>query len=74
VTQTRIPLPSPPRRYAIARRSAGTVVMLGYTHAVDALAALQAAWSAGVGRDCGSMPWKACTRVQRIMAVRRKIA
>ena len=73
MTQTMIPLPSPPARYAIARRFAGTVEVLGYTRAENALAALQAARAAGVARDYGSMPWRACTRCQRELAMQRRI-
>jgi hypothetical protein len=74
VTQTTISLPPPTPRYAIARRRAGVVCIIGYVCAVDALAALQAAFAAGVARDAGSIPWHALTRAQTFIARQRRIA
>jgi hypothetical protein len=74
MTQTAIPLPAPVPRYAIARRRAGAVEVVGYVCAENALAALTLAFEAGVARDAGSMPWHALNAYQRAVALQRRIA
>lgn len=73
MTQLPIPLPAASPVYAIARKAGSGLVVVGYTHAVDALAAIQTARQSAEYLDCGSIPFAALTRYQRQLAMQRRI-